>query len=144
MSTLPFKLKSYHKPNTKGKWKIKGLIMDDFESIYQEYIYQTNCEICGKLFETSTERHMEHNHTTGEFRNIVCQRCNNWKADYKRKNDVSPYIRKENHKKYKQGFRYIFRVFRDGKYVISKSSINLEFLKSFRDKWINENPHWFT
>ena len=144
MPTLPFELRKYHKCNTKYDWIKRGLIMDNFESIYQEYIYQTNCEICGKLFENTKDRCMEHNHNTGEFRNIVCQKCNHWKWDYKRKNDVSPYIRKKNGKTYKQGYYYRFIVMRDGINVIDKSSTDLEFLKSFRDKWINENPQWFT
>tara|TARA_R110000772_G_scaffold29429_2_gene73600 strand:- start:516 stop:779 length:264 start_codon:yes stop_codon:yes gene_type:complete len=87
---------------------------------------------------------MEHSNINGEFRNIVCQKCNHWKADFKRPKDVSPYIRKENRKDCKQGFNYIFRVERDGKYVVSRRSIDLEYIKSFRDKWIADNPQWFT
>ena len=142
--SLPFELRNHHKKDTKGQWKYKGLIMDNFEEIYQEYIYQTNCELCGKLFETSLDRQMEHNHTTGEFRNIVCARCNNWKFDRLRKNDLSPYIRKVNDKKCTQGFVYRFRVVRNKKYVINKSSIDLEVVETFRDKWIADNPQWFT
>ena len=144
MSKVPFKLAKYHKSYTKKSWIKRGLIMDNFESIYDDYIHQTNCELCGKLFENTKDRCMEHNHKTGEFRNIVCQKCNNWKADYKRKNDVSPYIRKQNGKTYKQGFTYVFAVMRYRKDVINKTSVDLEALKSFRDKWINENPQWFT
>ena len=142
--SLPFELYYNHKSRTKRNWKQYGLIMDNFESIYNEYIYQTNCELCGKPFETSRDRQMDHNHKTGEFRNIVCKRCNQWKADYKRKNDISPYIRKVNHKTYKQGFHYDFTVNRNNKTVIQKKSIDLEFLEGFRDKWIAENSHWFT
>ena len=142
--SLPFELRKYHKTQTKCSWIKNGLIMDNFDEIYQEYIYQPNCELCGKTFETSQDRQMEHNHKTGEFRNIVCRRCNLWKADYKRKNDISPYIRKFKDKICKQGFRYVFTVKRNGIYVVCKTSIDLEFLEGFRDKWIAENPHWFT
>ena len=142
--SLPFELFKYHKRTTKSSWKYKGLIMDNFEEIYDDYIHQTNCEICGKLFEKSRDRCMDHSHITGEFRNIVCQRCNNWKSDYLRKNDISPYIIKNKNKKYKQGFIYRFRIRRYDKCVISRFSVDLESLKSFRDKWIVDNPQWFT
>ena len=142
--SLPFELNKKHKGTTKAKWKYKGLIMDNFEEIYQEYIYQTNCELCGKLFEKSHDRQMEHCHITGEFRNIVCQKCNSWKADFKRKNDVSPYIRKVNNKNCNLGFIYKFKVTRNRKRVIQKASIDLNELEEFRDNWIVDNPQWFT
>ena len=142
--SLPFELRKKHKTDTKGGWKRKGLIMDNFESIYQEYIHQTNCELCGKLFETTRDRHMDHSHTTGEFRNIVCRNCNLWKADRLRKYDISPYILKKKDKICKQGFRYVFRISRYKKVVVCKQSTKLEILEAFRDKWIAENSHWFT
>lgn len=144
---LPFELYEDHKRLTKKCWKRRELICSDNDfnfHIYPRYIWSRHCELCNKKYETSRDRHMEHSNITGEFRNIVCCKCNSWKADYKRKNDVSPYITKVNKKSCKQGFLYVFRVYRNGKIVVSKSSVDLEFLKSERDKWINENPQWFT
>ena len=143
--SLPFELsKKYHKTDTKRQWKRRGLNMDNFEEIYDDYIHQTNCELCGKLFEKSLDRQMEHNHITGEFRNVVCNKCNQWKADFKRKTDISPFISKVNDKYCKQGFIYKFIVERNRNRVIQKASINLNELEEFRDKWIVDNPHWFT
>ena len=69
---LPFELAKKHKPKTKYMWKMYGLIMDNFEEIYNEYIYATHCDLCEKEFKTTLDRQMEHDHKTGEFRNIVC------------------------------------------------------------------------
>lgn len=68
-------------------WKFHGLI-GDFDAIYQRYITATHCELCGHLLtkdkKGGRQKHMDHNHETGEFRNIVCQKCNHQKLDRKR------------------------------------------------------------
>ena len=135
MEQLPFKLAKKHKSNIKYDWKKQGLICSEHDfkyHIYPRYIWATQCDLCNKKFEKSLDRCMEHDHTNGKFRNIVCP------------NDVSPHITKQKHNSSKQGFRYQFRVKRYSKYIIRKQSIDLEFLKSFRDKWISENPQYFT
>ena len=144
--SLPFELRKYHKIRSKAQWKYRGLICSDndfYFHIYPRYIWATHCDLCNKKYEKSLDRHMEHNNITGKFRNIVCCKCNSWKADYKRNNDVSPYIIKQNHKKYNQGFIYRFKVVRDKIARVERSSTDLEVLKSIRDKWIVDNPHWF-
>tara|TARA_R110002126_G_scaffold105397_4_gene239652 strand:+ start:3046 stop:3486 length:441 start_codon:yes stop_codon:yes gene_type:complete len=145
--SLPFELAQYHKCTIKGGWKYRGLICSDNDfnfHIYPRYIWATHCELCNKKFETSKDRCMEHSNIIGKFRNIVCQKCNHWKWDYKRKNDVSPYIRKVNQNKCKQGFNYKFKVERDKIIRIERTSIDLNKLEEFRDKWIVDNPQWFT
>ena len=93
MSDLPFELYKDHKSLTKSKWlKTLGLKTDNFEEIYNKYINATHCELCNKQFKSSRDRQMEHNHETGEFRNIVCCSCNHLKADVKLQcNNVSGY-----------------------------------------------------
>lgn len=35
------------------------------------------CEICDTLFDHYDQKHVEHDHTTGTIRGIVCTSCNN-------------------------------------------------------------------
>ena len=63
------------------RWKYRGLIHPNYDELYERYINTTNCERCDiELTEdkrhTSTTRCMDHDHITGLFRNIVCNRCN--------------------------------------------------------------------
>tara|TARA_R110002153_G_C12995953_1_gene464493 strand:+ start:69 stop:557 length:489 start_codon:yes stop_codon:yes gene_type:complete len=65
-------------------WKYAGLVdsdKDNYESLYTHYISTQNCEHCNvELTEdkspTPTRKSMDHSHTTGLFRNILCQGCN--------------------------------------------------------------------
>jgi len=68
------------KAKTIGNWKHRGLI-GDYEAIYNRYINTNNCDLCNIQL---NKRYMEHNHTTGEFRNIVCNKCNTNKSDNKK------------------------------------------------------------
>jgi hypothetical protein len=69
------------KRSTKNSWRRYGLNMENFDEIYERYLKTTNCDNCNILltqsrFATSTTRCMDHDHTTGIFRNILCQACN--------------------------------------------------------------------
>lgn len=142
---LPFELSKNHKSNMKGQWKYKGLITDKFEEIYQRYIYSTNCELCGEEYKSRRDRHMEHSHQTGEFRNICCRTCNSKKRDVKMKSDnISGYrhIFKERSSRYKQGFTWRFEVTIDCKNKKIKTSTDLEKLIKFRDEWLEKNNYY--
>jgi hypothetical protein len=142
---LPFKLKQNHKWITKGSWKKRGLIVTDeeFEEIYNKYIVATHCELCDKKFPNTQDRQMDHNHTTGEFRNIVCQRCNFLKVDRNQSNNPSGYIGIHKHysSKCKQGFTWNFQVYVDGKQKTIKSCVDKEKLIKFADKWKIDNKY---
>ncbi len=141
---LPFELRKDHKKRKKSNWKEIGLIMDNFEEIYKRYIYCKNCELCDKVFTKTIDRHMDHNHETGEFRNIVCNRCNQLKSDRKENvNNTSGYkhIHKHINTTCKKGFTWVFQVQINGKNKLSKSSIDLDKLIEFRDKWLIENNY---
>jgi hypothetical protein len=141
---LPFELKKEHKRKTERNWKIWGLNMDNFEEIYKKYIYSTHCELCNKEFPTTRDRHMDHNHATGEFRNIVCHKCNMLKSDRFNKNNTSGYkgISKQTTPNAKQGYIWRFEAYIDGKRKIIKASVNKEKLIEFADKWkIDNNYH---
>ena len=144
---LPFELSKNHKINTKCRWKKRGLIITDeeFEVIYQQYIYSTNCELCEKVYKSNRDRHMEHNHDTGEFRNICCNSCNSRKRDVKVRTDNKSgyrFILKSKCSTTNQGFIWRFRVTINGNYKTIKSSTNLEKLIKFRDEWLEKNEYF--
>tara|TARA_R110000803_G_C11718477_1_gene287889 strand:- start:4 stop:384 length:381 start_codon:yes stop_codon:yes gene_type:complete len=59
-----------------SKWKYRGMIHDDFDSVYEIYFHTWNCEYCGCEFKNTKDRCLDHNHETGEVRAILCNRCN--------------------------------------------------------------------
>ena len=83
--------KQYHKQyyqTEKGKkinrisdWKKRGVIHPDFDELYEKYINTEHCELCNVELttdkrNTKTTRVLDHDHQTGEFRNILCHSCN--------------------------------------------------------------------
>ena len=69
------------KKYTVGRWKNRGVIADDFDSLYETYINTWNCENCnieliaGNI--GANRRCLDHCHESGVFRNILCVSCNN-------------------------------------------------------------------
>ena len=57
-------------------WKRYGIICEDWESLYEIYIYTWNCEYCETPFKNTKDRNLDHNHKTGEIRGILCRVCN--------------------------------------------------------------------
>ena len=52
-----------------------SLISNDYDSIYIRYRNSINCENCGHDY-SYWFKCMDHCHTTGSFRNILCHKCN--------------------------------------------------------------------
>jgi hypothetical protein len=89
------KTPQYKKSHLIGNWKYKGLI-GDYEAIYKRYVNTTHCDLCNVELcdgnKLPNRKCMEHNHDTGEFRNIVCNSCNCKKTDKKKRtNNTSGY-----------------------------------------------------
>ena len=66
----------YLKYQTINNWKFSGVIYHDFDELYEVYIKTMNCWHCNKEFVSTRDRCLDHNHETGAFRAIVCQKCN--------------------------------------------------------------------
>ena len=86
------------KSDTIFKWKSRGLIYNDYDELYEIYIKTTNCWYCQKEFKNSSDRCMDHDHSTGLFRKIVCRACNNCDSYIKYPNG---YEGKAYHKQYR-------------------------------------------
>lgn len=73
------------KIKTLYNWNRSGLIVNDIDALYDKYLNTTNCELCNVKLCTgikgSNFKCMDHDHTTGHFRNVVCNSCNVRKLD---------------------------------------------------------------
>ena len=58
---------------TKKNWKETN---DRFEFIFNKWFYTTNCDLCNKEFIKKNDKCADHEHNTGTFRAICCNKCN--------------------------------------------------------------------
>ena len=63
------------------KWKTRGVKSYNYYELYDYYKNATNCEICNieltiDRYMKSTTKVLDHCHTTGKFRNVLCHKCN--------------------------------------------------------------------
>lgn len=54
--------------------RYKLLSKTEFEK--QLNIQEYKCPICGNILLSDKNTHVDHNHTTGKIREILCSRCN--------------------------------------------------------------------
>ena len=70
------------KSKTISDWKRLGLVHDNYSELYDRYLDTNECDVCKYVFDKSNWRCMDHDHETGLFRQILCNKCNshdNWK-----------------------------------------------------------------
>jgi len=70
------------KYNRINNWKTIGVIHDDYHALYEHYINTTECNVCKCNFTDKNIKCLDHDHTNGQFRYILCKNCNhydNWK-----------------------------------------------------------------
>jgi len=69
------------KSNIINSWKSRGLICDDYDLLYSNYLSETHCDECRCRFGVIGDgsgawKCLDHSHITGLFRNFLCNRCN--------------------------------------------------------------------
>tara|TARA_R110000772_G_scaffold64903_1_gene144891 strand:+ start:1187 stop:1633 length:447 start_codon:yes stop_codon:yes gene_type:complete len=69
-------LRKDHKYDTIYNWKSNGLIANNYNEIYEKYLISTHCDKCQEPYKNRTDKCMDHNHHTNEFRNFLCRPCN--------------------------------------------------------------------
>ena len=77
-----YESESGHRVAIIAGWKRSGLIHDNYNDLYNIYINTHDCMVCDTPFKSRRDRHLDHDHTTNLYRNILCQSCNNldhWK-----------------------------------------------------------------
>ena len=58
------------------KWKSRGVINEDFDTLYDLFINTDKCMYCEKVFVDSVDRCLDHDHETGLYRAVLCRSCN--------------------------------------------------------------------
>ena len=69
------------KTNRISKWKSQGMEHDDFDYVYDIFMNTTNCDACNIELttdrqNTSTTKCLDHDHSNGEIRYVLCHSCN--------------------------------------------------------------------
>jgi hypothetical protein len=65
-----------------SRWRERGVVCDDFDALYDQYLAATHCADCGVEFAgeygdgSGAYRCLDHCHETGAFRDVVCPGCN--------------------------------------------------------------------
>tara|TARA_R100001244_G_scaffold116552_1_gene86644 strand:- start:2166 stop:2702 length:537 start_codon:yes stop_codon:yes gene_type:complete len=60
-----------------SSWKYQGVIHHDYNALYDRYINTHICDVCAYPFDKTNWRCIDHDHSTGLFRQVICHNCNN-------------------------------------------------------------------
>ena len=58
----------------KNSLRVAGLTLDQYHAKYERQDFL--CAICGSEMDGTQHRHIDHSHTTGRFRGLLCLNCN--------------------------------------------------------------------
>ena len=61
---------------TINNWKRRGIIDTDYDALFEYYLNCNECMICLNRFDKRINKHLDHDHETGEPRYILCRSCN--------------------------------------------------------------------
>ena len=86
-------------------WKKRGLIYDDYNALYEAYIKTSECQHCKTEFTKNNKRCLDHDHTTGLFRKIICNQCNACDSYIKYPNGYTEQDRKERIAEYQKKYQ---------------------------------------
>tara|TARA_R110002153_G_scaffold154487_1_gene306525 strand:+ start:1254 stop:1595 length:342 start_codon:yes stop_codon:yes gene_type:complete len=71
---------AYFKRQRIRRWKSRGVVAENWENLYELFLSINNCEVCNKELQYgiygNNKKCLDHDHTTGEYRNILCNTCN--------------------------------------------------------------------
>ncbi len=101
------------------RWKGLGIIFknkQDKNYWSNRYYNSMNCELCNKEYKCTRDRQLDHNHSNGEPRNVICNRCNSMRSDRK--------TNKNN--KYSKNIYYNKKI---DKYIFDKKLENIRIIK---------------
>jgi len=64
-----------------SKWRGRGVVCEDFDSLYCHYLNAEECDNCNITFGevgdgSNTWKCLDHDHKTGAFRAFLCNGCN--------------------------------------------------------------------
>lgn len=62
--------------NTIRNWKRIGVIYEDYEELYENYLYFPYCMTCEKEFKNTLDKHLDHDHKNGRVLGFLCRSCN--------------------------------------------------------------------
>jgi len=60
---------------------------EEFKEIFKRRQESIKCELCDTEYTSSRDKHADHHHSSGSFRNICCNKCNNNRRSIDRKMD---------------------------------------------------------
>ena len=118
------------KSQTIYAWKKYGLIYDNYDDLYEVYIKTMQCQHCQTEFTEKNKRCLDHNHETGMFRKIVCNRCNS-KDSYI--NYPKGYAKKEYQQEYQRANKEEIKEHKKEYYQANKEKIS-EYRQEYRQK----------
>ena len=63
------------KSDTMASWRKQG-VNNVTDEMYDRYKNNHRCDVCKIEFKNSTDRCLDHDHETGDFRQVLCRDCN--------------------------------------------------------------------